>query len=246
MRDRLESLVRSRICYLYLFFATVFAFFFAKGSGSKLALPILMTLVIYPVYALDLSQGARRLAAFHTFFWAAVASVLMVIFVREDPNQLSNLVFKGIAYRDEMFRWILTGEGAEGNIRLFLPEHLKHFALFCASTLITGGVWGLAFGAILLNYMNFYVGTLSLHAHDPLLVAVLGWPPWSLLRVIGYVLCGVALSEPLLSQLLRFRLNFGKSARWFFFGLLFIVLDILVKANLAGFWRGLLRGLVSF
>ena len=29
-----------------------------------------------------------------------------------------------------MFRWIRTGRGAEGNIRLFLPQHLLHLGAF--------------------------------------------------------------------------------------------------------------------
>jgi len=107
-------------------------------------------------------------------------------------------------------------------------------------------VWGLAFGALLLNYMNFYVGSLSLHAHHPFLVFLFGWPIWSLLRVVGFVLCGVALSEPLLSQLFRYRLGGARCSRIFLWGLAFIILDILLKASLASFWREILRGAVSF
>ena len=245
MREQLEKWVQSRGCYFYLAVGTLAAFGLARWSRTEVFLPIFMTLVIYPVYAMDLTQRRRDLAIFHTFFWALTASVLMFVFVRKDELLMSKIVFRGVAYRDEMFRWILTGEGREGNWRLFLPEHLKHFFLFCTTSLLTAGVWGLAFGAVLLNYMNFYVASLVLKAHRPLLVYLLGWPPWSLLRVIGFVVCGVALSEPFLSQLFRFRLEFRRSFRLFGFGLFFILADILLKAYLANFWRNLLRHTVS-
>jgi len=204
-----------------------------------------MTLVLYPVYALDIGQGRRDLAVVHTLFWALIASIAMIYFVRQNDTAMAKIVVKGVAYRDEMFRWILTGEGSEGNIRLFLPEHLKHFALFCASALLTGGVWALAFGAVLLNYMNFYVGSLSLKAHPPFFIFLVGWPIWSIVRAVGFVLCGVALSEPLLSQLFRFRSDFRRSAQYFLGGLVFILADIFLKATLAHFWRDLLRRIVS-
>ncbi|MBI4435809.1 MAG: hypothetical protein HY590_00120 [Candidatus Omnitrophica bacterium] len=245
MKRQLEKWVRSRKCYLYLLLGTAITFFMARASGSKAFFPALMTLVIYPVYALDLSQGRRDLALFHTLFWAFASSVCMILLVRYDDVRMAQAVFKGIEYRDEMFQWILTGEGREGSLKLFLPEHLKHFLLFCASSFFTAGVWGLAFGSLLLNYMNFYVGSLSLHSHHPLLSSLVGWPPWSVLRAIGFVLCGIALSEPLLSQLLRFRMDRHKCYQYFFVGLGFVLVDILIKANLASFWRDLLRRLVT-
>ena len=246
MRGQLERWVRSKRCYLYLLVVTAMALFWAKRSGSKFALPVAMTAAIYPVYLLDLCQGRRDLAVLHTVFWAAVSSALMIYFVRQDAQHMARIVFNGVTYRDKMFQWILTGEGSEGNIRLFLPEHAKHFMVFCTSSFLSGGVWALAFGAMLLNYMNFYVASLSLKAHQPFLVCVLGWPIWSFFRAVGFVLCGVALSEPLLSQLFRFRPDFRRSFPYFFWGFVLVLADILLKTTLASFWRDLLRRLVSF
>lgn len=245
MRELFESWTRSKGCYVYLVVATPVVILLAKMIGSKLFLPVAMTFVLYPVYALDLTQGRRDLAAVHTFLWAFVASVVMIGLTRYDDAEMAKIILHGTAYRDEMFQWILTGEGSEGDLSLFLPEHLRHFTLFCAASFFTAGVWGLILGSILLNYMNFYVGSLSLKAHHPLVIFLFGWPTWSHFRVAGFVLCGIALSEPLLSQLFRFRLNLKKCTRFFVIGLLFILADILLKANLASFWRNLLRGVVS-
>ncbi len=245
IKERAQKWVRSKKCYAYLTVGTLLAFSLGGWIGSKILLPVLMTVVIYPVYALDLWKGKRTLAVLHTLFWAFVSSVFMILFVRYDETRMAKVVFKGIDYRDEMFQWILTGAGAEGNIKLFLPQHFKHFLIFCVSSFVTAGVWGLAFGAILLNYMNFYVASLSLHAHHPLIIYLFGWPVWALFRVVGFVLCGVALSEPLLSQLLRFRSDTKKCYQFFFWGLAFILADILLKVNLAPPWREMLRHAVS-
>jgi len=157
MWEFLEKWVRTPWCYLYLFLGTVAALFIGRAVGIGILLPILMTGVIYPVYAVDIAQGRRELALFHTLFWALASSVLTIAWVYYDARTMAPIIFKSIAYRDEMFRWIITGEGAEGNIRLFLPEHAKHFFGFCVASFLTGGVWGLSFGAILLNYMNFFM-----------------------------------------------------------------------------------------
>lgn len=238
--------MRTTLRYLYLLVGTAVAFVLARGVGSKFFLPVAMTLVIYPLYAFDIRQGRRDLALRHTLFWAMVSSVLMIYFVRDNDAAMAKIVWNGIPYRDKMFQWILTGEGSEGDIKLFLPEHLRHFVLFCAAAFLTGGVWALAFGAALLNYMNFYVGSLSLKGDPPFLIFLMGWPIWSVVRALGFVLCGIALSEPLLSQLLRFRLDFRRASRYFSIGFFLILLDVLLKTTLAPFWRGLLRRFTSF
>ena len=154
---------------------------------------------------------------------------------------MGRVVLRGVRYRNEMFQWILTGEGSEGNPRLFIPEHIKHFLIFSLTSLLTGGLCGLAFGAILINYMNFYVGSLSLKAPSPIWITLFGWPVWSLFRVVGFVLGGIALSQPLLSAVFRFKLDRPSITRWFTGALLLGLVDIFLKWGLAPFWRELLR-----
>ena len=60
-------------------------------------------------------------------------------------------------------------------------------------------------GAVLMNYMGHYVGTLA--AAEPRvrpLTMMLAWHPWAVIRVISFVIIGVVLSAPLLSRLGRF------------------------------------------
>ncbi len=93
-----------------------------------------------------------------------------------------------------MFHWIRTGEGAEGSLQLFLPIHLREYALFSLLSLLTFGSAALILGTYLLNYMNFYVGQLVYQSSHPWLAALVGWPPWSMLRVVGYIATGLALT----------------------------------------------------
>jgi len=209
--------------------------------NSNWLLPVLTTLALYPFFTADLVLGERRLALRHVLWWAFVSSVLVVLFTRVTPTEMGRLVLRGIPYRDEMFRWLLTGEGSEGKPHLFIPEHFRHFVIFVTASLLTAGLCGLAFGAILMNYMNFYVGSLSLKADPPLWAFLFGWPIWSLVRVLGFILCGVALAQPLLSLLFRLKPNWGAIARWLALGILLGLLDLWLKWTLAPFWRELLR-----
>ena len=52
----------------------------------------------------------------------------------------------------------------------------------------------LLLGILLLNYMNGYVGGLTLEG-PPLLLGILGWHPWAVLRVTGFLCCAVILLQ---------------------------------------------------
>src|SRR5207249_7337270 len=62
----------------------------------------------------------------------------------------------------------------------------------------TGGLLGIALGAVLVGYMSFYVGSLAAAGGAPGTAFLLGWPPWAVLRVVAFVLVGLCLAEPLL------------------------------------------------
>jgi hypothetical protein len=137
-----------------------------------------------------------------------------------------------------MMKWIRTGIGPEGTPSLFLPQHALHFLVFCVACLATAGLGGLVMGAALLNYMNYYVALLIIEASNPPLAACLAWPPWAILRVIGFILASVPLSACLLR---RFRSREGGPKilywRYFLWGVGLVIGDIILKAVLAPYWR---------
>src|SRR5262249_43578096 len=160
------------------------------------------------------------------------------------PAPPDGLVLNGPAYRDEMFRWIRTGEGREGSPRLFLPQHLAHLAAFVALSLATASTLSILLGAVLMNFMAFYVASLFRAGVPALWVLLLGWQPWAICRVAAFCTLGAVLAEPLLSRIAPF--SRAGSIRPFVAGAaLGILADWILKASLAPTWGEWLRTLLA-
>jgi hypothetical protein len=140
-----------------------------------------------------------------------------------------------------MFDWIRTGEGVESSPSKFIPAHLKEFAVFCALALATAGFGAIFLGAVLLNYMNYYVGALLASAAHPVATAFLGWQPYAVVRVVGYIIVATALSEAGSRMITRRKANWPRIAKYAAIGLALVVLDVLVKASAAGLWAKMLK-----
>jgi len=208
-------------------------------------LPVLVLILqagsAWVLLALDLRAGAIGSAALHMLGWAVVTSVLTIAFTVYFPAQAAAGIFHGVAYREEMFRFIRAGVGAEGDPRLFIPEHCLHYGLTLALSFLTAGLAGLALGAILLNYMNFYVGELIRAAVHPALAAAFGWPVWSMLRVTGFVLGAVAVAHLMVARVLRRSPWQGaKMRKMLLWSVGLFLADMLVKGFLAPHWRKIL------
>lgn len=157
------------------------------------------------------------------------------------PERAAEVIWKGPEYAAEMKGWIATGEGPEGSPSLYLPQHILHFAAFNVACLVTGGLAGLYMGAALLNYMNFYVADLAMEASQPLLAASLGWPPWALIRVAGFIMASLPLSYAGIRLLRPWRPPSGcRYWKYYKWGVALVVLDAVLKAVLAPHWRHLL------
>jgi hypothetical protein len=142
-----------------------------------------------------------------------------------------------------MFHWIWTGEGAEGNWRLFLPQHLVHLAAFVVLCLATASLASITMGAVLMNYMAFYVSSLARAGAPTWAVVLVGWQPWALCRVAAFSTLGVVLAEPLLVRLgVAPRMpGRGRYVAWAAAG---ILADWMLKAALAPTWGLWLRALL--
>jgi hypothetical protein len=113
---------------------------------------------------------------------------------------------------------------------------LREIAVFSAATFASAGFLGLLMGAILLNYMNYYVGNLLLAAKPGALlqVALLSWQVYAVVRVVGYTLLGVALTRVALQLFRQRRLVVeGEVRRLLAWALALIALDFVLKATLA-------------
>jgi hypothetical protein len=210
--------------------------------GQPLLLPLLNTAPAYVTLVLLLRRGLRREAVAAMLAWAAVLALVGTWTFASWPVDPGPLVLNGPQYRDEMFHWIRTGEGAEGSPRLFLPQHLLHLAAFVALCLVSASAAGMALGSVLMNYMSYYVASLH-RAGAPPAVMLLGWHPWALCRVAAFCVLGVVLAEPLLARLGPYPYAGLREARpWLLAAAAGILADWLLKAALAPSWGLWLRG----
>src|SRR5262245_5732913 len=164
------------------------------------------------------------------------------------PQRAEDVIWNGSAYRDEMQAWLATGAGREQTPSLFIPQHLLHAGLFCALTLATAGSISLVMGAVLMNYMSYFVGDLLIRCHGTSAwpeAILFAWNPWSMVRIVSFIILGVTLAEPLLSRVPGGRKLPGGRGRWIAAATAGLLLDILLKAALAPQWPTIFAGCFS-
>ncbi|MGH7149128.1 MAG: hypothetical protein ACREIU_00445 [Planctomycetota bacterium] len=203
--------------------------------GNRWLLPLLPVALGYPLFLGAVREGRRGRAIGLMLLWAVATSLPVILASRADPSGTEPAILRGREYREEMFSWIRTGVGKESDPARFLPEHALHFASFALLAYFSAGAGALALGAVLLDYMNFYVGALLAAAAHPAAVAPFAWPIYAVVRAVGYVVCATALttlklrgSDPTDRRL---------SLRLLALGFALVLVDALLKAVLAPWWR---------
>jgi hypothetical protein len=98
-------------------------------------------------------------------------------------------------------------------------------------------------GAVLMNYMAFYVSSLARLGAPPRAVLLLGWQPWALCRVAAFATLGVVLAEPMLSRVVGAPRPPGVK-RYLAWAAAGILADWALKAALAPLWGQWLRRLL--
>lgn len=170
----------------------------AALPGGRWLLPLLAPLTLYPSFAERVRERDYFKAWQLGIAWAALLSAGVIALVFWMPDAARAGILNGEAYREEMFTWVNTGVGRENDWRAFLPTHASHFAIFLVLTWLSGGYLGLVLGAVLMGYMSYFVGSYAVESGQPLLGCVAAWVPWSVLRVLAYVLFGTLFARPLL------------------------------------------------
>lgn len=201
------------------------------------------------VYARAVREGRAREAALLAVAWAAALTVSTIAASARSPQAALQTIWHASAYRDEMVRWISTGRGPEGSIALFLPRVLLEYAAVWVLAAATLGIAGLALGSLLLGYMNGYVGWVVANA-DPavsgMTTALVAWPPWSVARVLSFILAGTAGALWGAKRIYRGRLEVdGMVRRLAMFSALLLLVDIGLKVWLAPVWREWLQALLG-
>ena len=233
---------------LIVILATVLSYAAGWIVGVPLLLPILNAAAPWWGMAQRLRRGAARDAIALMLVWAmtmAVTATMMSAggWTRRDDG--SSLFLRSF-YREQMLQWVRTGVGPESVPAEFVPTHVAHAAIFAVAAAATGGVLAMPMGAALVNQMSDYVGALAAAGPHPVAVAVLGWHPWAVVRVIGFVIIGVVLSGVALSRFWRFPYSVSSHRGWLAAGVALLALDLFLKWLLAPTWGLLLRGLVGW
>jgi len=213
------------------------------GYFSRLPwlLPLLQVVPAYPLMVRDLRQERTLRAVSRMLTWAFLIAATLEILASHFPEPGAASVFHGAAYREEMIHWVRTGTGREATPSLFIPEQLVHLAVFVAVSLASGSFVSLALGAVLVNYMSFYVGSLLGVSARPGVILLCGWPPWAILRLAAYVILGVVLAGPLLRRVAGVPFRWENHRRWIILAAAGLLMDMALKTCLAGTWSAILR-----
>lgn len=211
--------------------------------GQRICLPVLNGLVIFPLFAWALRVGRPRRAVELALFWVVCQGSAVVAASLLLPDRAGYAIVQGLEYRTEILRWAATGQGRASQPAIWLPGQARDLALFSLATLLTGGLGGLIWLASRLNAFNFSVTGLWQQAASPLLI-LLAWPIWAVVRLIGYLVMGAALAEPVAVLDLRpawWARWWRQRRRWLALGLAFILLGAAMQLLLARYWPGWLR-----
>ena len=220
---------------------TALSYGVASMVGVPVLVPVLNTLPAFPFMIGALRRGRVDQAVVRMLIWAAALGISATIASYVSPPAMARLFLHGEAYRKEMFLFVMTGQGTEGNIRAFLPQHLLHAVAFCGLALASGSLLAMPLGAALMNYMAFYVGALGAASLRPISAMALAWVPWALIRIVSFVTLGVLLGGPVLGRLFHFQYHLRDQRRWLAWAFAGLAADILLKWALASWWRGLIR-----
>ena len=220
---------------------TAVSYVVAAAVAIPVLVPFFNVAAAFPFMVASLRRGRVGEAIWRMLIWAAALAVCATIFSYIDTASAGRLFLRGEPYRREMFAYLTTGVGPEGNPALFVPTHLAHAAVFCGLALVTGASLAMTLGAVLMNYMAYYVGALGAASAQPWRAMALAWAPWALVRVASFVTLGVLLGAPLLGRVLGFPFRLRPHARWIVYALAGLIIDILLKWMLAPAWREMIR-----
>lgn len=241
---------KSRLIYLQPLMIVLLVFIpFSIGyfSGIAILLPLLTGIPAGIVLIKHLSKGAIYRAILDMILYVFWLSIIGIILMYYFHDRASDVVIRSEEYWSDMELWLKGDPSKQGTPSEFIPEHIKHTVTVSVASLISAGMIGINFGTVLMNYMNYYVATIMLMSDSPLLLAIIGWHPYSVCRVIGFIILGCTFSWVFVS---RFSKESNFNRRIFVFliilGLCLELLDILLKIYIAPGWRDLIVANISF
>lgn len=226
--------------FIFVILVTLASYWLASLVGVPVLVPFLNAAVPWWMMGRALRAGRTSGAIAVMLLWAATMAVVSTWMAYRNPSATRELFLRS-DYRDEMHAWVRTGLGAESTPSVFVPRHLAYAGVFTMTAAATGGALAMPMGGVLMNQMGDYVGSMASASASPLKSALLGWHPWAIVRVIGFVILGVVLSGIVLSRVLGFSFSLARERHWLVAGSALLVLDIVMKWALAPTWGRMLK-----
>jgi hypothetical protein len=220
---------------------TAVSYLVAILIGIPALVPFVNAAPAFPFMIASLRRGRVAEAIWRMLIWAAALAVCATTISYLAPAEAGGLFLRGESYRREMFEFLRSGYGPEGNVRHFLPQHLAHAAVFCGLALATGALLAMPLGAMLMNYMAHYAGALGGASAHPWMAMALAWAPWAVIRVAGFVILGVVLGGPVLARVLGFEYRLRAQNRWMALAGAALMTAVLLNWALAPAWREKIR-----
>ena len=225
---------------LGVFIATLFPVFLSQ----QLCLPVLNTLVIFPLFVWAVRSGRTRRAVTMTLFWALCLAVAMLALgvILSGPAEAT--VQGVVEYRSQFIRWMADATPVTAAPAQDLLGQLRDLVIFAVATAVTAGLGGLFLLTMAINIISVNAAGLVNEATRPLQTLLFSWPVWNIARLVGYVLIAVALAEPLATGQLRpdaLRAWFRSRRRLLLNGLIALVVAALLQLLLSPVYRAVLE-----
>jgi hypothetical protein len=194
------------VVYPVLVFGVVLAAVPSLLLGQQICLPLLPVLVIAPLFLWAVRLGRPQRAMGLALVWAASLAVTIFVASLAVPERAGQAIWHGLEIRSEVLAWIATGMAGAGEVLglpLDLSTELQQALVVLAGSLASAGLVGLAVDALLINATSFVAASIVAQASSPVPAILVAWPIWNVIRLLGYIVCGAVLAEPVfLSRLL--------------------------------------------
>jgi hypothetical protein len=239
-----ENVLDDWIVYPSMALGAVVTTFFPILLGQRICLPLLSAAVLIPMFLWALRQGRPRRAITLALFWAVVQSVSVVVASLLFEDTASRAVQGGLEYRSAWLAWIEGGPAVSLAPSLAYGRQVIELALYALAMALTGGVGGLLLLTVALNRFNFTVASLLSIAQSPVMAAVAAWPLWMIVRLVGYLIVGAVLAEPVANLDLRpayLAAWLKVRKRLLLIGLGIILLGVVLQILLAPFYQTILQ-----
>lgn len=209
--------------------------------SHRFALPAAQSTLGAFAFVTSWRVGGALSGAMSVTAWAVGTSLATIAAFRAAEGEIAPRVLGGRAYAASMRGWLASGGPLGTSPGAVVRAHVRELAIYLIAALSTGNLLAIAMGAVLLNLMNAWFVDLLRAASDRRTVWLLGWPCWSIARVLAYVALGSACAQPVAAWLSR-PSPADDVRRLVEIGLLGILFDVTLKIFLSAWYGRRLRG----